>query len=202
MTDTRASSRRRTADYCRTSPRLRRRRGRRHRRRERVPAGADVNTAAGAVPGHELRDRRLPVGGARETSHANALGLTFKSEESGYLVGYLAALMAKAKGGTQVISAVGGQKIPSVDNWIAGYRAGAQEGRTRRSRCSSATRASSRRRGSEVQGDRAEPDRPGRAGRSSRSPAAAASARSTRRSRRRCGASASTPTSTTWARTS
>ena len=35
--------------------------------------------------------------------------------------------MAKAKGGRQVISAVGGQKIPSVDNWIAGYRAGAKK---------------------------------------------------------------------------
>ena len=35
--------------------------------------------------------------------------------------------MAKAKGGRQVVSAVGGQKIPSVDNWIAGYRAGAKK---------------------------------------------------------------------------
>jgi basic membrane protein A and related proteins len=57
---------------------------------------------------------------------SNAVGLTFKSEQSGYLVGYLAALMAKKKGGKQVLSAVGGKKIPSVDNWIAGYRAGAR----------------------------------------------------------------------------
>ena len=63
---------------------------------------------------------------------ANAYGLAFKSEESGYLVGYLAAQMAKAKigpkgksSGRLVLSAVGGKKIPSVDNWIAGYRAGA-----------------------------------------------------------------------------
>ena len=63
---------------------------------------------------------------------ANAYGLTFKSEESGYLVGYLAAQMAKAKigpkgksSGRLVLSAVGGKKLPSVDNWIAGYRAGA-----------------------------------------------------------------------------
>jgi len=58
---------------------------------------------------------------------ANALGLVFQSQESGYLVGYLAAEMAKAHGGKQIISAVGGQKIPSVDNWIAGYRAGARK---------------------------------------------------------------------------
>ncbi|HEU4972516.1 MAG TPA: BMP family ABC transporter substrate-binding protein [Gaiellaceae bacterium] len=64
---------------------------------------------------------------------ANAYGLTFKSEESGYLVGYLAAEMAKARIGAKgrssgklVLSAVGGKKIPSVDNWIAGYRAGAK----------------------------------------------------------------------------
>jgi len=63
----------------------------------------------------------------------NAYGLTFKSEESGFLVGYLAAEMAKAKigpygrsSGKLVLSAVGGKKIPSVDNWIAGYRAGAK----------------------------------------------------------------------------
>jgi basic membrane protein A and related proteins len=64
---------------------------------------------------------------------SNAYGLTFKSEESGFLVGYLAAEMAKAKigpygksSGKLVLSAVGGKKIPSVDNWIAGYRAGAK----------------------------------------------------------------------------
>jgi basic membrane protein A and related proteins len=61
----------------------------------------------------------------------NAVGLTFKSEESGYLVGYLAGLLAKKKGGKQVLSAVGGKKIPSVDNWIAGYRAGARRANRR-----------------------------------------------------------------------
>ncbi len=65
---------------------------------------------------------------------ANAYGLTFKSEQSGFLVGYLAAEMIKARKGPNgnlksnkiVLSAVGGKKIPSVDNWIAGYRAGAK----------------------------------------------------------------------------
>jgi basic membrane protein A and related proteins len=58
---------------------------------------------------------------------ANTVGLTFKSEQSGYLVGYLAGLMVKKQGGKQVVSAVGGKKIPSVDNWIAGYKAGARK---------------------------------------------------------------------------
>jgi len=63
----------------------------------------------------------------------NAYGLTFKSEQSGFLVGYLAAEMVKAKIGPSgklksklVVGAVGGKKIPSVDNWIAGFRAGAK----------------------------------------------------------------------------
>jgi basic membrane protein A len=64
---------------------------------------------------------------------ANSYGLTFKSEQSGFLVGYLAAQMAKAHigpfgktKGKLVLGAVGGIKLPSVDNWIAGYRAGAK----------------------------------------------------------------------------
>ena len=86
--------------------------------------GADMNTAAGQFPDTNFAIVDFPWV-ALADKPANALGLTFKSEESGYLVGYLAAMMAKQKGGRQVISAVGGQKLPSVDNWIAGYRAGA-----------------------------------------------------------------------------
>ena len=53
---------------------------------------------------------------------ANVQGLLFKEQESGYLAGYLAALMSK----TGTISTVGGQKIPPVDHYIAGYIAGAK----------------------------------------------------------------------------
>jgi basic membrane protein A len=86
---------------------------------------ADLNTAAGQFPDTNFAIVDYPWV-ALTDKPANTVGLSFKSEESGYLVGYLAAQMAKAKGGRQVISAVGGQKLPSVDNWIAGYRAGAQ----------------------------------------------------------------------------
>jgi basic membrane protein A len=51
----------------------------------------------------------------------NVEGLTYAANESGCLVGVLAALMAKKDGGS-VIGAVGGIKIPPVDIWIAGYR--------------------------------------------------------------------------------
>jgi basic membrane protein A and related proteins len=54
----------------------------------------------------------------------NITGITFKSEQQSYLVGCLSALMAK-KGGGNTISATGGVKIPPVDDFIVGYRAGA-----------------------------------------------------------------------------
>jgi basic membrane protein A len=54
--------------------------------------------------------------------YPNVTGLTYASQESGCLVGYMAALMAKRAGGKQVIGAVGGIKIPPVDTWIAGYK--------------------------------------------------------------------------------
>jgi basic membrane protein A len=56
----------------------------------------------------------------------NVVGLLFKEQEVGYLVGYLAALSEKRHGG-HAISAVGGFKQPPVDRYIAGYKAGAQK---------------------------------------------------------------------------
>src|SRR3954453_22701 len=54
----------------------------------------------------------------------NITGITFRAEQQSYLVGCLSALMAKKAGGN-TISATGGIKIPPVDSFIAGYRAGA-----------------------------------------------------------------------------
>src|SRR5215212_6284585 len=56
----------------------------------------------------------------------NVEGLLFAEQESGYLVGYMAGLYVKDKGGDQVISSVGGQKIPPVDHYIAGFQKGAK----------------------------------------------------------------------------
>jgi basic membrane protein A len=64
---------------------------------------------------------------ALKNKPSNVRGLLFKENEAGYLVGYLAALVTKEKGGDQVISSVGGQKIPPVDAYIAGYQAAAKE---------------------------------------------------------------------------
>jgi basic membrane protein A len=48
----------------------------------------------------------------------NAQGLLFKEQETGCLVGVVGALTSK----TGTISTVGGQKIPPVDRFIAGYQ--------------------------------------------------------------------------------
>jgi basic membrane protein A len=55
----------------------------------------------------------------------NVEGLLFKEAEAGYLAGYLGGLYAKDSG-ADTISSVGGQKIPPVDAYIAGYQAGAK----------------------------------------------------------------------------
>jgi basic membrane protein A and related proteins len=53
----------------------------------------------------------------------NAQGLLFKEQETGYLVGYMAGLVTES--GT--VSTVGGQKIPPVDRFIAGFQKGAKD---------------------------------------------------------------------------
>ncbi len=64
---------------------------------------------------------------AMESTPANVRGLLFKEQEAGYLVGYLAGLVvAEAGSANPTISSVGGQKIPPVDRYIAGYQAGAK----------------------------------------------------------------------------
>jgi len=54
-------------------------------------------------------------------AYKNVEGLTYMANESGCLVGVLAAKMAVKMGG-KAVGAVGGIKIPPVDIWIAGYK--------------------------------------------------------------------------------
>jgi basic membrane protein A and related proteins len=56
----------------------------------------------------------------------NVQGLTFATNENSYMIGCLSALMANRRG-TKHISAVGGIKLPTVDIFIAGYKAGANK---------------------------------------------------------------------------
>ncbi len=56
----------------------------------------------------------------------NVEGLLFREQQGGYLIGYLAGLVAKHQGGKQVVGVVGGLKIPPVDRFAGGYEAGAK----------------------------------------------------------------------------
>src|SRR5215212_9602968 len=64
---------------------------------------------------------------AMKSKPKNVEGLLFAEQESGYLVGYMAGLYLKDKGGKQVASTVGGQKIPPVDHYIAGFKQGLKD---------------------------------------------------------------------------
>jgi basic membrane protein A len=57
----------------------------------------------------------------------NVTGLTYATQENSYLVGCLSALMTKKDGAKHIISATAGVKIPPVDSFIAGYKAGARK---------------------------------------------------------------------------
>ena len=65
--------------------------------------------------------------GALKGKPKNVHGLLFKESEAGYLAGTMAGLYVKKKGGEQVVSAVGGQDVPAVQAYVAGYEAGAKK---------------------------------------------------------------------------
>ena len=64
---------------------------------------------------------------ALEHRPKNVVGLVFREQQIGYLVGYLAGLMEKRRPGRDVIGSVAGFKEPPVDRFIAGYQAGARK---------------------------------------------------------------------------
>jgi basic membrane protein A len=80
-----------------------------------------VSTVAKQFPKTKFMiiDSTWPAGGPK-----NLEGTVFHEEQAGYLVGYLAGLLYKGQAVT--LSSVGGQKIPPVDHYIAGYQAGAK----------------------------------------------------------------------------
>jgi basic membrane protein A len=94
-----------------------------------IPVGflmADaVNTVATQLPDAQFAIVDFPAAGLKDKPK-NVQGLLFRENEAGYLAGYLAGLWAKDNNATTV-STVGGQKIPPVDAYIAGFQAGAKE---------------------------------------------------------------------------
>jgi basic membrane protein A len=94
-----------------------------------IPVGflmADaVNTVATQLPDAQFAIIDSPAGELKDKPK-NVQGLLFRENEAGYLAGYLAGLWAKDNNATAV-STVGGQKIPPVDAYIAGFHAGAKK---------------------------------------------------------------------------
>ena len=87
--------------------------------------GEAVEKVANAFPQTNFAIIDFPVS-LMKSKPKNVSGLLFKENEAGYLVGSMAGLYVKDKGGDQAISAVGGQQVPAVDAYIAGYQAGAK----------------------------------------------------------------------------
>jgi basic membrane protein A len=94
-----------------------------------VPVGflmADAtNTVASELPNVNFAIVDFSATGLKDKPK-NVQGLLFKEQEAGYLAGYLAGLWAKDND-AKAVSTVGGQKIPPVDHYIAGFQAGAKK---------------------------------------------------------------------------
>jgi basic membrane protein A and related proteins len=94
-----------------------------------IPVGflmADaVNTVATQLPDAQFAIVDFPAAALKDKPK-NVQGLLFRENEAGYLAGYLAGLWAKDND-AKAVSTVGGQKIPPVDGYIAGFQAGAKK---------------------------------------------------------------------------
>ena len=84
-----------------------------------------TNTVAKRFPNSKFAIIDYSVNVPPFKKNKNVQGLTFATNENAYMVGCLAALVAN-QAGEKNVSAVGGIKLPSVDIFIAGYRAGAR----------------------------------------------------------------------------
>lgn len=95
-----------------------------------VGVGRPLAGAVEAVAGRFPRTSFAVVDGSQAAMASrppNVRGLLFAEEEAGYLVGYLAGLVAAETGGANpTVSSVGGRKVPAVDRYLAGFRAGAR----------------------------------------------------------------------------
>jgi basic membrane protein A and related proteins len=83
--------------------------------------GDAVSTVAQQFPDADFAIVDFPWA-ALKGKPANVRGLVFAEQQAGYLVGVAAATVA----GGGAISAVGGQAVPAVVAFLAGYRAGAK----------------------------------------------------------------------------
>ena len=56
----------------------------------------------------------------------NIQGIVFRTSEAAFLAGWLAAKLEQRRPGRDVVGIVGGWKVPAVDEFVVGFRAGAR----------------------------------------------------------------------------
>jgi basic membrane protein A len=78
-----------------------------------------------AITDYDVSAKTDPGNPFAKAGVKNVEGLTYATQENSYLAGCLAGMMVKKQGGDQIIGVVGGVKIPPVDSFLAGYKAGA-----------------------------------------------------------------------------
>lgn len=80
-----------------------------------------LNTVAPAFKGTKFLGTDVDIN-AVEGKPANVLGVQFREQEAGCLVGNIAALEAKRLPGPDIISAVGANKVTAIVRFFAGYQ--------------------------------------------------------------------------------
>jgi basic membrane protein A len=87
-----------------------------------------IDTVASKFPNTDFAIIDVDVHGLKHHPR-NVRGLLFREQEAGYLAGYAAGLWLKTHPvqGQMVASTVGGQKIPPVDRYIAGFQYGVKK---------------------------------------------------------------------------
>ena len=145
------------ADYV-PNLRLARAAGLLARDRGRLPDGRRGAAGGQELPEHEVRDHRRRV--RRRATRRTSRACCSTSRRPGT---WSATSRACVEKGASTISSVGGQKIPPVDRYIAGYKAGAKAANPEHHRPERLL--AGLRRPGEVQGPGPAPDRPGLEGR-------------------------------------
>jgi basic membrane protein A len=95
------------------------------------PTAAGVVAAAKAYPDTLFAVGDVRIGERLGAWPPNVQGVAARDEEIGFVVGYLAGLMERRRPGPDTVGSVGGWTIPSVDRFIAGFRAGARHASSR-----------------------------------------------------------------------
>jgi basic membrane protein A len=75
------------------------------------------------------RTRFVVMDGSRTDvrgSPRNVQGIVFRTSEAAFLAGWLAAKLEQRRPGRDVVGIVGGWKVPAVDEFVVGFRAGAR----------------------------------------------------------------------------